>query len=155
MIGAEKTTWASDFKSLLKDVMEVKRNLSTYEKNDVKILAIEQRAGKLLDLVLLKSLEIDPQKHKQSTTFFKAMIKLRHALFPFLYGYSISFDNNGSERAIRNVKLKMKISGQFKSLHREFAVIRSVIESAIKNGKSVLHAIQAMVDLPMPSNSAG
>lgn len=155
MIEAEKTPWASDFKSVLKDAMEIKRNLSTYDKNDTKILAIEQRADELLDLALLKSLEIDPEKHKQSITFFKAMSKLRHALFPFLYHPRVRFDNNSSERAIRNVKLKMKISGQFKSLHQEFAVIRSVIDSAIKNGKSVFHAIQAMVELPMPLNSAG
>jgi len=81
------------------------------------------------------------------------MIKLRHALFPFLHDLRIPFDNNASERAIRNVKLK--ISGQFKSLYQEFAVIRSVIDSAIKNGKSVFHAIQAMVQLPMPVNPAG
>lgn len=155
LIEAEKITWASDFKNILKDAMEIKRNLSTYDKNDAKILAIEQRADKLLDLVVLESLEIDQEKYKQSITFFKAMIKLRHALFPFLYDPRVPFDNNGSERAIRNVKLKMKISGQFKSLHQEFAVIRSVIDSAIKNGKSVFHAIQAMVELPMPLNSAG
>ena len=155
LIEAEKTTWASDFKSVLKDAMEIKRNLSTYDKNDAKILAIEQRTDKLLDLALLESLEIDPEKHKQSITFFKAMNKLRNALFAFLYDSRIPFDNNSSERAIRNVKLKMKISGQFKSLHQEFAVIRSVIDSAIKNGKSVFHAIQVMVELPMPLNPAG
>jgi transposase len=155
LIEAEKTSWASDFKTLLKDAIQIKQNLTDYQKNDIKILAIEQRADKLLDLALLENLEIDPEKYKQSITFFKAMSKLRHALFPFLYDPRVTFDNNGSERAIRNVKLKMKISGQFKSLHQEFAVIRSVIDSAIKNGQSVFHAIQAMVELPMPLDSAG
>jgi len=52
-----------------------------------------------------------------------------------------------SERAIRNIKLKMKISEQFNSLHQEFTIIRSVIDSVIKNGKSVFHTIiKAMVE---------
>jgi transposase len=157
LIESEKTPWASDFKKLLKDAIEIKQNLSTYDKNDPKILEIEQRADQLLDLTILQSLEIDQEKYKQSITFFKAMNKLRDALFPFLYDPRIPFDNNGSERAIRNVKLKMKISGQFKSLHQEFAIIRSVIDSAIKNGQSVFHAIQAMVELPvyLKNNTTG
>ena len=155
LIEAEKSTWASNFKNVLKDAIEIKQNLSANERNDAKILLIEQRTDELLNLALLEGLEIDQEKYKQSITFFKAMVKLRHALFPFLYDPRVPFDNNGSERAIRNVKLKMKISGQFKSLHQEFAVIRSVIDSAIKNGKSVFHAIQAMVELPVTVKSAG
>jgi hypothetical protein len=56
LIKAEKTTWESDFKNVLKDAMEIKPNLSNYDKNDVKILAIEQRADKLLDLGMGKLL---------------------------------------------------------------------------------------------------
>lgn len=83
------------------------------------------------------------------------MVKLKHALFPFLYHKDIPFDNNGSERAFRMVKVKTKISGQFKSLHQEFAVIRSVIDTAIKNGQSVFNAIKALVDAPVPEKAAG
>jgi hypothetical protein len=40
---------------------------------------------------------------------------------PKLWSILVHSDNNGSERAIRIVKIKTKISGQFKSLHHEFA----------------------------------
>jgi hypothetical protein len=52
-------------------------------------------------------------------------------------------DNNGSERAIRNVKVKQKISGQFKSLSgaETFAILRSVIDTAIKNKLNPLNAL--------------
>jgi len=52
-------------------------------------------------------------------------------------------DNNGSERAIRNVKVKMKISNQFKSFEfaQHYAVIRSVIDTTIKNSMNVLDAL--------------
>ena len=80
-------------------------------------------------------------------TFFNGMLKLRHALFPFLYHKAVLPDNNSSERAVRPIKVKMKISGQFKSLQQEFAILRSVIDTAIKNGQPVFEAIQAIVNL--------
>jgi hypothetical protein len=47
---------------------------------------------------------------------------------------------NGSERAIRNFKTKLKVSGLFRSDEgaERFAVIRSIIDTAIKNNKNPL-----------------
>jgi transposase len=47
---------------------------------------------------------------------------------------------NGSERAIRNFKIKQKISGFFKSIEgaRGYAAIRSIIDTAIKNDQNPL-----------------
>ncbi|MDO9276205.1 MAG: transposase, partial [Lutibacter sp.] len=52
-------------------------------------------------------------------------------------------DNNASERAIRNVKVKQKISGQFKieQAAQNFAKIRSVIDTTIKICQNVLEAL--------------
>jgi transposase len=52
-------------------------------------------------------------------------------------------DNNGSERAIRNIKVKQKISGQFKTIDSAnmFAVLRSVIDTTIKNNNCVWKAL--------------
>ena len=52
-------------------------------------------------------------------------------------------DNNASERAIRNVKVKQKISGQFKTnkAAQNFAKIRSVIDKTIKNSCNVVQAL--------------
>ena len=155
LIGAEKTTWATDFKILLKDAIELKQKQAFYDPNDENVLKIEQRTNKLLDQTILEIWLKEPEKYHQTIVFFRAMVKLRQALFPFLYHEIVPFDNNGSERAIRNVKIKIKISGQFKSLHQEFAVIRSIIDSAIKNGNSVFHAIKAMVQLPNNQEAAG
>ncbi|MDZ7935254.1 MAG: IS66 family transposase [Emticicia sp.] len=154
LIETEKTTWATEFKSLLKQAIKLKQAQSSYTNNHPKILQIEQVLGKLLDNQLLDELLKEKEKYKQTITFFRAMLKLRHALFPFLYHPQIPFDNNASERGIRMIKTKMKVSGQFKSLHQEFAIIRSVIGSAIKNGQSAFHAIYAIVQMPL-NNPAG
>lgn len=59
----------------------------------------------------------------------------------FLYHHNVSPDNNSSEQAIRNAKVKIKISGGFKSLQHSYAILRSVIDNAIKNKKNVLNIL--------------
>lgn len=153
LIAAEKTTWAMDFKALLQEAIALKQAQAFYPINAPKALEIEARATQLLADSVLAELLKEPEKHSQTITFFRGMIKLRHALFTFLYHKEVPFDNNGSERAIRMVKVKMKVSGQFKSLHQEFAVIRSIIGTAIKNEQSVFQAIRALVDIPLPKTT--
>ncbi len=64
-------------------------------------------------------------------------------LFVFLYIKEVPADNNPSERAIRNVKVKQKISEQFKTITaaENFAKIRSVIDTTIKNGMNIIQAL--------------
>ncbi|MFM6346151.1 MAG: transposase, partial [Dolichospermum sp.] len=74
---------------------------------------------------------------------FKRMIKYKDYLFNFLHYPDVPPDNNASERAIRNVKVKQKISGQFKSFDgaMNFAILRSITDTAIKNNQNVLNAL--------------
>jgi transposase len=83
------------------------------------------------------------QKQKELYTFYKRMLRERQHIFTFLFIENVPPDNNASERAIRNVKVKQKISGQFKEEHaaQNFAKIRSVIDTTIKNGLNVLEAL--------------
>tara|TARA_R110001583_G_scaffold48651_2_gene152382 strand:+ start:2177 stop:2371 length:195 start_codon:yes stop_codon:yes gene_type:complete len=58
-------------------------------------------------------------------------------------------DNNASERAIRNVKVKQKVSGQFKTEDgaQVYAIIRSVTDTCIKNGQNILDAFKTIAKL--------
>ncbi|MEA1873458.1 MAG: transposase [Bacteroidota bacterium] len=84
-----------------------------------------------------------PDNHKELITFKKRLIKYRNYLFTFLYHPKVPPDNNASERGIRNIKVKMKVSNQFKSYEfaQHFAVIRSVVDTTIKNGQDVFNAL--------------
>jgi transposase len=78
---------------------------------------------------------------KEVIPFQKRMVKYADFVFNFLLYEDVPPDNNGSERAIRNFKTKLKISGQFRSDGgaERFAVIRSIIDTAIKNDRNPLH----------------
>ena len=83
---------------------------------------------------------------KELYTFYKRMSRDRAHVFTFLFVPEVPPDNNGSERAIRNVKVKQKISGQFKTVMtaNNFAIIRSVIDTMVKNGLGVVDGLSAI-----------
>ncbi len=98
---------------------------------------------------LTELLQIDYSgKHKKLRVFIKRLIKNRDAILTFLYHFEVPPDNNGSERAIRNAKVKMKISNQFKSFQfaNHYAIIRSVIDTTIKNSKNVFDALSCLAN---------
>ena len=69
----------------------------------------------------------------------------------FMNDFRVPFDNNISERDIRMIKTKMKVSGTFRTLTRaeQFARIRGYISTARKNGQNILSAIKdALVGKP-------
>jgi len=64
-------------------------------------------------------------------------------ILTFLYHQNVPPDNNASERAIRNVKVKSKVSGQFRTEKgaTRFAILRSVIDTTRKSTNNVLYGL--------------
>lgn len=133
-----KLQWAADFKQLLVETIAFKKTLlpMDYNKTLSQRTEFEGRLTKLL-------LEPIKKKHPLALSLQNRLIKHRQHIFTFLYNQQVPPDNNGSERAIRNVKVKQKISGQFKSFTgaETFAILRSVIDTAIKNNLNPLHSL--------------
>jgi transposase len=77
------------------------------------------------------------------------MLRDKEYIFTFLFIPEVPPDNNASERAIHNIKVKQKISGQFKAQKaaQNFAKIRSVIDTTIKNGMNVMHSLAIIAKL--------
>jgi transposase len=142
---SEKHTFATQFKQLMLDVFSIRKQLielkNPYQTDQKEAKTIEKR---LNDLLLI---DIDKEKYPQTRTFQNSMIKYRNYLFPCLYNLDIPPDNNGSERAIRNIKVKQKVSGQFKSGQNAFCIIRSIIDTLRKKGVPVLLYLNQIIKL--------
>lgn len=126
--------WSTSMKELFMDALELERN--TKPERYAWIRKKAQKFEKRLTALLNRKLK---EKHHKSIALQKGLLKHRDKIFQFLYHPEVPSDNNGSERAIRNIKVKQKISGQFRSAdHAQFfAIIRSVIDTAIKQGMDI------------------
>jgi transposase len=83
---------------------------------------------------------------KEAKRLQKRFRKHEDKILYFMTTPDIPPDNNGSERAIRNAKVKEKVSGGYRSLRgaERQALILSVIETAKKQGLNVLTTIQQL-----------
>ena len=117
--------WPSKVIELIMDAIMLWKGAPTPKQVSV----IEKRLSNLLDQDLAKA----PGK---IPAFWKRLKKHREKIFLFLQypDKSVPYENNASERAIRNVKVKVKVSGQFKSSEgaQDYAILRSVIDTANK-----------------------
>ena len=139
-----KNTWGKSFLKLLYNSLELKGSMiySDYKENNQKRNDIIKRFDNLLN-------KPPDKKDKELYTFYKRMLRDRDHIFTFLFIPEVPPDNNASERAIRNIKVKQKISGQFKieKAAQNFAKIRSVIDTTIKNGMNVMQSLAIIAKL--------
>lgn len=135
--------WASRLKQLFKDTISYKQQMTIndYGRTNLNIAGFENQLSELLKVDYLN-------EHKKLKAFIRRLTKNRNAILTFLYHIEVPPDNNGSERAIRNAKVKMKISNQFKSFDfaNHYAVIRSVIDTTIKNSNNVFNALLCLAN---------
>jgi transposase/regulator of replication initiation timing len=135
--------WPARFRKLIHEGIELKKKLNPddYYRPLRERTELENKLKKLLAYRLDGNL-------KELVSFRKRMLKYKDHILTFLYHPKVPPDNNGSERAIRNVKVKQKISGQFKSWKgvENFLVLRSITDTAIKNKQNVLNALNLIAN---------
>ena len=142
---SEAYLFATDFKAFLLGVFTLCKTLRLEKQacapDSSRSLVLEQKLNRLL------SVEVDKATHSQTATFQASMLKHRNYLLPCLYNLDIPPDNNGSERAIRPIKIKQKVSGQFRTCQDAFFVIRSVIDTLLKRQVEVLPSLNQILKL--------
>lgn len=133
----EKQTWSKRFQQCVRDAIDLRKNQKVAKKKASRIVGV-------MDALLTENLQ---QLHEDFETFKKGIYKVKDYLFTFLSDFTVSYDNNASERGVRKIKVKQKVSGCFRTDDGAdiFAKIHSIAETAKKNGNSKFEAILAMI----------
>ena len=140
-----KSKWSMKMKGLLYQALELKKSMTgdDYRNSNSPVADINNRLDELL--------AVDYSMfHKKEQALIKRLNKHRASILTFLSHENVPPDNNASERTIRNVKVKTKVSGQFRNNDGKgadrYAKIRSVIDTTIKNGQEVYAALLCLAN---------
>lgn len=149
-------SWAEDMVNLLLKMKQAKEKAISKGKSALSNVTIKNYR-KQYDQIIEKGIQLNPFKppkekkrgRKAKPKPLNLVIRLRdHAedYLRFFTDFKVPFDNNFSERDLRMMKVKQKISGCFRSLKGaiSFARIRSYIVTARKQN---LNAFNALVNL--------
>ena len=132
-----KQDWSRRFIHLLAHAIDLRRN-KTITQRKIKVLKTK-----------MKNLLGESLSHldEEFERFKKGILKVKDYLFTFLSNPLVPYDNNASERGVRKIKVKQKVSGCFRTDEGadDFAKLHSIAETAMKNGNSKFNAILAVV----------
>ena len=125
----------------------IKKNQDTFTIEQINEFILQ------LDLSLLKGIE-ENEKDKKSyyskkeLTLIYRIIEYRDNYIYWILDFSIPFTNNLSERNLRGIKSKMKVSGQFQNIERaeDYANIKSYIETCRLYGKNEYDCLNRLVE---------
>jgi transposase len=84
-------------------------------------------------------------KHRPGHNLLIRLHEFKDDVLRFLVDFSVPFTNNLAEQALRMMKVKMKISGAFRTFEAacDFAALRSVVATARKRGWNILQTLTA------------
>ena len=135
--------WSSDMMDLLRESIHLRKEQHASQE-------LYQSKYKRLDELLHRPTPCQKQEdeddYKKLETFKKQMLKHQEDILTFLKNNLVPSDNNGTERTFRNVKTKMKVSGQFKTIEgaENYATLQSIVQTAQKNQQDPFLALVAL-----------
>lgn len=130
--------WSHQMLDLLRESIHIRKTVPLAE---IDIGSIKDRFEDLIkqDLNLL---------NKKFCALQKSLNKHTQHLFGFLEHAGVPYDNNASERSVRPLKVKQKVSGMFKSDNGAdaFCVLHSIVDTAKKNKQDTFRALIAVAE---------
>jgi len=141
--------WVTDMKDVLSRAITLKNSMTPVEYDQ----PFKERSDLLNEFDQLINQEL-PAKYSKIFAFQKRLKKRKLQVFNFLFYPDIPYHNNSSERAIRNLKVKQKVSGGFRSDRGAeiFAILRSVVDTIIKKGGNPSESIRFAINVAASKN---
>jgi transposase len=160
-------SWARSLIDLLLEMKLTKENLIEHG-YDVASAYYKRKYSRKFDSILAEALKDNPVpvrepgkrgriKRGKTGALVDRLILRKDEYSLFFTDFSVPFDNNQAERDIRMFKVKLKVSGCFRTLDgaQDFAAITSYVGTARKHGVPAFQAIKdALLNRPFSPFSA-
>jgi transposase len=146
-------TWATKLKALLvemKDVVDDSKLSKQTRLPPDQIVAFEKRYLRFVKQGLQLNPRPPPEPGKRgrpkaspATNLLERLRDRKDSVLKFMHNTAVPFDNNLSERDLRMMKVKQKVSGCFRSEAgaHEFAAVRGYVSTVRKQGYGALDAL--------------
>lgn len=142
-----KNKWALKMRSFLCSLNEYRKLL--IEKNITKIETSQlERYSKRYDEIIEEGYTENKKikskyLRQEEQRLINRLKKYKENHLMFLYDFNVPFDNNLSERDLRHVKVKQKVSGHFNSMEgiKIYLNIKSIIGTLKKQGRNFYNEI--------------
>src|ERR1700723_2918560 len=166
LIEFEKEPWAELMRAMLREANEAVRAAREAGKRALPTEQVEAfverywaavRMGlayhRGLPALETKSKTRGRRKQRPGHNLLDRLKKFKTETLRFLTDFDVPFTNNLAERDLRMMKVKMKISAGFRTLEgaRIFALLRSVVSTARKQGFNILQVLTATPERLMQS----
>lgn len=136
---AFETSWSKELTNLLIEAHKQKKK-NGFCSNQYYDMVLKEYQG-LIKPIIEKYNDVYSKTDEEKLAF--GLEKHKELFLKFVKEENVPFDNNLAERDLRMIKVKMKISGLFKSIsHAQyFARIRGYISTVKKNNENVLESL--------------
>ena len=142
--------WPEKIFKLLLRVERNRKILSKFGKDkfsEEEIKQIEEEYDDILEQATKENEEILSTYWKEkANTFLRRLRKYKNSILFYIHDFTIPYDNNFMERALRMIKGKTKVSGGFRSEDGaiRFGNIMSIIKTARLRKLDVLNCIKSI-----------
>jgi hypothetical protein len=145
----QKQAWASEMKRLLLEMKDVVESYKSRDKTELSRYFRDKFKNRYQSILEAGRAENPPREGVKRSKAENLLIRLeQHSkeVCRFSEDFKVPFDNNQAERDIRNVKVKGKVSGGFRTEEgaEDYAKTASFIGTVVKQCGSVLKNISGL-----------
>ena len=132
--------WPTKMMTLLREAIHLKHISPQDRTPDSEVGRIRRELDELMDHIPLVE---DEAQQKTIKDFILNLQPKKEYLLTFLTEAAVPADNNASERSVRPVKTKMKVSGQFRNNDgaESYTALHSIMQTARKNNRDPFEAL--------------
>ena len=139
--------WAIEMFDLLLEILEAKRDAVEQKKKEFPEGYVNDIRTRYRQIVANGFHEIKGETKGKSFSLLERLKKLEDASLAFAIDFNVEFTNNTSEQSLRNLKVALRVIGQFRTLPglADYCIIQSFMDTCRKQGHNPFDMLRVVL----------